>query len=494
MANRRRRKRRQGIGGGTIFLLVLLILMIVVLGGGIGVMMHFQRTPGFLKNTTFMGEDIEGKTPEDILKRVMDQAEAVDVTLTEEGEPALSGKLADFGYTLDEETARRSLEDAMADQKNDMITVLYCLTGEETQVRAQIAWDFDEAVFKNMVQTSNLPIPRVQSTDAEVVENKEERRMELINEVYGNEFDEEELRSWVKEQIQAGLDSGAGQIAMTFPEELYIQPEVTAAMPGYADRVQALNTVAGAEVTYTFGSQTQVLDYETILSWVDVDGSQGTINQAKMEEYVTDIAAKYNTRHRPRTFTTTYGDTVKFSEDKNDYGYRVNVEGELEQLAADLVSGAPVEREPVYYKTNKWDNPYYLKRDGVDDLAGTYVEVSLEDQHVWFYKDGELVIETDCVSGDVKKNRETATGCFPLAYKKSPEVLTGGNGNGSYATEVTYWMPFYEGQGLHDATWRSNFGGSIYKSNGSHGCVNLPKKAAQVIYENISAGTAIIIY
>ena len=63
-----------------------------------------------------------------------------------------------------------------------------------------------------------------------------------------------------------------------------------------------------------------------------------------------------------------------------------------------------------------------------------------------------------------------------------------------YRTEVTYWMPFYEGQGLHDASWRSAFGGNIYLTNGSHGCVNMPPYAAEAVYNNIEAGVAIIIY
>ena len=60
--------------------------------------------------------------------------------------------------------------------------------------------------------------------------------------------------------------------------------------------------------------------------------------------------------------------------------------------------------------------------------------------------------------------------------------------------QVNYWMPFYEGQGLHDATWRYSFGGSIYKGNGSHGCVNIPLSAARDIYEAVDTGTAIIIF
>ena len=55
-------------------------------------------------------------------------------------------------------------------------------------------------------------------------------------------------------------------------------------------------------------------------------------------------------------------------------------------------------------------------------------------------------------------------------------------------------MPFYDGQGLHDAPWRGSFGGSIYLTNGSHGCVNLPADAARQIYENMPERFPIFLY
>ncbi len=55
-------------------------------------------------------------------------------------------------------------------------------------------------------------------------------------------------------------------------------------------------------------------------------------------------------------------------------------------------------------------------------------------------------------------------------------------------------MPFNGNIGMHDATWRGSFGGSIYKTNGSHGCINLPRAAAKTIYENIEKGMPVLCY
>lgn len=117
----------------------------------------------------------------------------------------------------------------------------------------------------------------------------------------------------------------------------------------------------------------------------------------------------------------------------------------------------PSLREPVYsYKG--------ILRNGKDDLVGSYIEVSLDNQHLWLYKEGALVTETDIVSGAPQKGRETYRGAWPIPYKASPYNLT--SAEYGYNVKVNYWMPFVYGQGLHDASWQSSFGGNSYKNGG----------------------------
>ena len=195
-----------------------------------------------------------------------------------------------------------------------------------------------------------------------------------------------------------------------------------------------------------------------------------------------------------RVFQTSLGGTVTFPPGLNEYGYTILEDLEAQQLTQDILSGESVEREPVYQYLGPWGDPLYLRRSGTDDLAGTYVEVSISAQHMWYYINGALFIESDVVTGDATLGQDTATGVFPLAFKESPATLRGGEGKNKYTTKVQYWMPFYEGQGLHDAWWKTVFGGNEYMGNGSHGCVNLPSSVAEAVYHNIEPGTAIIIY
>ena len=118
------------------------------------------------------------------------------------------------------------------------------------------------------------------------------------------------------------------------------------------------------------------------------------------------------------------------------------------------------------------------------------MEINLTAQHLFFYKNGSLIVESDFVSGNVSKNYDTPTGVYGLTYKERNATLKGEN----YASDVSYWMPYCNNVGMHDASWRSSFGSNIYKTSGSHGCVNLPAYAAQKIFENIEQGDPVLVY
>jgi hypothetical protein len=311
----------------------------------------------------------------------------------------------------------------------------------------------------------------------------------IIPEVYGNEFVDADLQEIVREQLKteyAGtLESDL--VSIEIPSSIYILPKITSEDEALNQTVNLYNSFKDASVTYLFGSEKKTLDWSVIYDWIDIADGTATINADKAYTYVTEVANAYDTIYTQRSFTAHDGRTITLPS--NDYGYRIDKDGEYAQLIADITSNTSVEREPVYSIRG-------YTRNGRDDLCGTYIEADLTNQHLWFYKNGSLVIDTDFVSGLPKDGRETTTGAFPIPYKASPFNLSGGGSNGSDSWDVTvqYWMPFYDGQGLHDASWRSSFGGSIYATNGSHGCINLPTAAAKVIYDNLESNMPILLY
>ena len=284
------------------------------------------------------------------------------------------------------------------------------------------------------------------------------------------------------------------EIVRTIPASLYVKPRKTADSKSLQKKCALLNEYADVTVTYIFGDQTETLEFKTILNWLKVKDGEVSVKEDEVAKYVRKLAEKYETRYMERVFTTSWGGTVTFPPGLNEYGYTILEDLESAQLIQDILSGEPVQREPVYQILGPWGDPLFLRRSGTDDMAGTYVEVSIGAQHMWYYINGQLFIESDVVTGDPTLNQDTAIGVFPLAFKESPSVLKGGEGKKKYTTKVQYWMPFYEGQGLHDAWWKTVFGGTEYMGNGSHGCVNLPSWVAEQVYNNIEPGTAIVIY
>ena len=142
-----------------------------------------------------------------------------------------------------------------------------------------------------------------------------------------------------------------------------------------------------------------------------------------------------------------------------------------------------------FTRCSEAETMYGLYRDN-DSIGDSYVEIDLTNQHGWVYENGQMVFDTDMVSGNVGANVGTPQGTYRITYKEKNATLKGEN----YETPVSYWMPFNGNIGMHDAIWRSEFGGDIYLTNGSHGCINLPPDSAASIFNHIKAGTPVVCY
>ncbi|MCR5650925.1 MAG: L,D-transpeptidase [Lachnospiraceae bacterium] len=122
--------------------------------------------------------------------------------------------------------------------------------------------------------------------------------------------------------------------------------------------------------------------------------------------------------------------------------------------------------------------------------GGTYVDVNLTSQQLVYFVNGAPSLISDVVTGNTSKNHGTPVGTFSIYGKATNRTLKGPG----YSAFVRYWMPFYGGYGLHDASWRGAFGGNIYKTNGSHGCVNMPRTTAEALFATINVGTPVVVH
>lgn len=472
---------------GTVIIVCLVLLAGLGIVAGVYLKQRWDQATYF-QNTAVNGFDASGHTPEEMLAVLTEAYSAPEIRVNEQGEEAMASDLAGLGYTVDQAALKERLDEVFERQKTGILELVESLLyGNSFQI--EIPFSFDETVFCSAVNSGSLNRERVASVDAELRYDEEDKNYYIEPEIYGTEFEDDDLQRLVKEQLDALVSEPDPQPDLTVevPESIYFKPQVTQDDVELNNICNIYNHYVKAEITYLFGDEKQVVDWEMIRGWLSIVDGEAVFDEEAMYLYVMDMAQKYNTIYYDRTFRTSYGETITIPGQANEYGYMIDEDAEYSRLWSDIQANAPVEREPVYSHSG-------YKRNGVDDLAGTYVEVNLSAQHLWAYVDGSLVAECDIVSGNQSKGTETQTGVFPVAYKESPSVLTGGNAENGWETPVQYWMPFYDGQGLHDASWRSAFGGSIYQTNGSHGCVNIPPAVMGQIYANIDTGVAIILY
>ncbi|MBR4719920.1 MAG: L,D-transpeptidase [Lachnospiraceae bacterium] len=120
--------------------------------------------------------------------------------------------------------------------------------------------------------------------------------------------------------------------------------------------------------------------------------------------------------------------------------------------------------------------------------AMTYIDISIDNQMLAYYVNGSPVLVTPCVTG--KPGRSTPRGVFAINSCVPGKYLNGP----TWHVWVDRWMRFCGNVGIHDANWRKQFGGEIYKSNGSHGCVNIPHDQAVLLYSMVGVGTPVIVH
>ena len=445
--------------------------ILLVAAGGVYVGMSQKYKTRFFPNTQINGVDASGKTAAEVQERIAEGVNGYTLTITERNNQTET--IAGTDIKLHAEFDG-SLEKMVATQ--NPFAWLWHMKQEEYTIGTMVAYD-DAALESQIRNLSCLdPEKAVEPVNAKISEYVSGQGYSIEPEQEGTAVEAEKLTQAVTGAIENLQDHLSLEEA-----DVYKKPTVLKDDASLAEQLDKMNKYAKMSVTYQFGDSTETLNGDQIHAWLiaNADGSV-SVDSSKVSEYVSEMAKAHNTSNKAKTLKTSYGSTIQVSG--GTYGWKINQAAETEALAAIIASGESTTREPEY-------SPKAASH-GANDYGDTYVEINLTGQHLFFYKEGKLVVESDFVSGNLAKGWGTPAGSYPLAYKQKNAVLKGEN----YRTPVNYWMPFNNGIGMHDAKWRSSFGGTIYKTGGSHGCINLPPSVAKTIFDNISAGTPVICY
>lgn len=462
------------------FLILLIAAAAAIYAYGIS-----QWEGRFLNRTSVNGLDVSGKSPEEVEEMVRQTVDDYSITITFRGGQTETLTGGDIGYTY---VPGNTIKDLAAGQ-NYMEWPLAFFRDTEYQVDKVTEYDSDKACEAIRALPEFQEENQTQPTDAYLV--MREKGLRVVPEEEGNAV----RPKTVVRGICSAIDERRTEIDVEKDiKKAYKVPAVRSDNKDLLAEKKRVNDLISAKITYILpeGDEPMSLGAETLKGWLSMDENgryykDDAVWADKIMRFVDQIAINVNTVWDSRKFKATGIGTITVPG--GEYGWSVNKEAEKALLAEELAAHEEVTREPKYYTRE-----YSSENGGIGD---TYIEADLTRQHVWIYRDGKMVLDTDCVSGLPTPERHTPTGVYMIMYKETDTDLRGRmmpDGNYAYVSHVDYWMPFYDGCGFHDASWQARFGGDWYKSHGSRGCINLPPSIAGRFYQNVDEDMVVVVY
>ena len=426
----------------------------------------------FSPNTTINGVDVSMQKVSDVIALFEENQENyyLKIEKIEGTSEWLVGDTFDFEYIYD------GLNEL---KRGEMGWQWLAKLFTQTDYTFEPEWTFDSAKLDDEIsKLEMLTQDMVKPMDASLTIDA--TQFTLIEETLGNTLDVDQTKAMIADAVQAGEErlnlSEAGA---------YVKPAVTLESEAIQKRLKEVDEFCNAEITYDFRGEKAALGTEIIRTWVRTnwDGSY-YIDRDAARASLNKFVAPYETVNVHREFKNSWGKTITL--EPGNYGWSVNTYTELNQILDDIANHRVVEREPAYYMT-PYDN---LNPDSPDDIGDTYIELDLSSQHMWYYLDGELFLETPITSGTLYNGWGTPAGVYYIYNRLQNVTLVGDD----YRTPVDYWMQVNGGVGIHDSLWRSVYGGTEYLYNGSHGCINTPYWAVESLFWNIEVGVPVVIY
>lgn len=334
---------------------------------------------------------------------------------------------------------------------------------------------YDEDVLNGYIFNSvNTP-----AENASIVFNTETEAFELVSGSDGLLIDLQAVAPKTDAAIQR-LDL---TVCIDAPMNPY-SPEIGENSSAAKTALDKANRYVSTQLTYVFGddeeSETVTLTPGKIASMVGFKSDLTPyIKSQPLKEYVSELNNQYGMTGVEGTFKSTGGAETDLTV--TYYAPYIDLDAFYEDILSNLEKGISTTRTPPAL-----DNLIPQEMP----FKGNYIEVDLTGQKLYLYKDTECILETPIVTGCVSWYMRTPTGVYSVLRRRMHVILKGED----YETYVKYWMQFKGGYGLHDAYWRSKFGGNEYLYNGSHGCVNIPPDNAAILYENIYEGYPVVLY
>lgn len=272
-------------------------------------------------------------------------------------------------------------------------------------------------------------------------------------------------------------------------QQCYEDLPLTDKMKSTLAQWKKIEAFQNCQIVYKLGAEQLAVNASIVCDWILTDAEGKFIldengdlmaDDSKLEEFIDELADEYDTVGGCRYFKTTRGETILV--EGGIYGNIMDRKAEKLYLKEAFRLEVKEIHEPAYSQK--------AREQGKDDIGQTYIEVDMTKQMMYYYKNGKLELQTPIVTGNTGRRMGTPTGVNYVYAKQENRVLRGPG----YASPVKFWMPVKGNIGIHDASWRSEFGEEIYKTNGSHGCINTPHDVMVQLFQMAEVGTPVVMF
>ena len=448
---------------GKIAAIVLGILAVIYILGGI------LFTQVYMPKTSVNGADISLQPKADLKENFKKSWKDYALTVVGKDEKTDTIKASTIDYV-------EIMPDFKIKEYSPWGWPVYAFTEKDYKVKTNISYDdakLETALaYMHMVADKDITDPTPQ-----MIVYKEGEGYSIADAKEGTRLDGPKLK-------KAVLDSFHKQDKKLDAKkaDLYLKPTPAEDLDHMKKHVASLNAIEGYKLTYNFSDREEVLAGEPLINlYKSAEDGSLEPDEEKVKAYVAGLGEKYDTFKGTRDFQATGGAMMRVVG--GIYGWQIDRPKTVEQLMTAMNDMKTQTMEPVYKRRARSRN--------VNDIGNSYIEIDIARQHMWLYKEGNLVIDTPVVTGNPYAGNSTPTGTHEVWMMERNRYLTGD----TWKSYVKYWMPFnWTGCGIHDSSWRGSYGGNIYRGGGSHGCVNTPPSKAPTFYENAFIGMPVIVY
>lgn len=449
---------------------VLAGYILILFVGYYGVSYYFSDH--FLRGTVINGIDCSNKTVPEVKESIQEKIGEYKLRITE-----MDGKTETISAL---ELELKYVDDNKVDQLMEQQENWSWLTAFSSENSYELAatTSYEDEVLENILDDMSCFQPENIHPPKDAYLKEKDGKFQIVPEDPGSTLDREKM----KKEVVLAIEQGKTEIDLV-KAGCYLEPQIRSNHPDLVKERDEKNKLMKADLVISFGDRQEKVDGSVIKNWI-VKNDQGEwiLDETKVETFVKQLSQKYDTYGGNREFTDHNGKTITLQG--GDYGWMIHKEGTVQKLIQAVLDGEKGMIQPVYL--------YRGKSRDTNDIGRTYVEISIEEQRLLCYQDGALVVDTPVITGSALKGKETPSGGVWSIDKKETNVSQEGVDGGRI---VKYWMKFNGEIGmLEGEESRSQYGGNVYKSEGTNGNIEMPAANAEKIYNIVEAGTPVIVY